>query len=155
MRSSLNTSEIDLYSGCTINFRNPSSFLAITTSFSKFSMNGDNGNPSSFYIRDWFLNYWLTNLLHYLQTLNSLIEPPKSLECINMPQMTFSSSRSSSLKLFFFYSNFFSTLKCYFMSVFKMLEIRSFRSLIFCYGDKKSMKLHYYRLRSFKVTEMW
>jgi hypothetical protein len=48
-----------------------------------------------------------------------------------MPQSTFSSSRSSFLKLFFFYSYLLRTLKCSFMSVLRMLEMRSFLNLIF------------------------
>ena len=128
--SSENDYEIDLYNGCTINFKNPNSFLAITSSLSKLSINGDKGRPNSASFLDWFINSWLTNWLHCWHTVNYFVEAPKSLEWINIPQRTFSSSRSSLLKLFFFYSYFFRTLKCSFISVFKILEIISFLNFV-------------------------
>ncbi len=144
-----------MYNGCTINFKNPNSFFAITNSLSKFSINGDKGIPNSVSILDWFINSLFTKLLHSLQTSNYFVDAPKSLECINIPQRIFSSSKSSFLKLFFFSSYFLRTLKCSFMSVFKMFDINNFRNLTFSSLVKKSKKSHYLFFNISNVREIW
>ena len=132
--SPANDSDSDLYKGCTMNFKKPNSFFAITSSLSKFSMNGDCGIPNSASFFDWFMNSSFTSRLHSLQTSNSFVDAPKSLEWINMPQSTFSSSRSSFLKLFFFYSYLLRTLKCsyrmdYWDVVKQLGQVRTFGNL--------------------------
>lgn len=140
--SSEKDSKIDLYNGWTINLRNPSSFFAITISLSRLSINGDKGKFSSAYFLDCCMNSKLTRPLHCWQIENYFVEAPKSLEWISIAHNTFSSSKSSFLNVFFFYSYLLSTLKCSFISVLSILEIISFLSFVFSSFDKKSTKLH-------------